>query len=183
MHFRREANRTFGRMRRLFRASFVMNTMTGERRVPFHSVMHCETSGHNQQVYLEEGYALVGPYSSQAMFDLLSRDGRFFKVGSSFIVNLNEVAEVDLADGTLTLSTGVVLSVPVRVRKSLSARLCDCDKRFQRAGRSLVVNLDNIQSSTEDAVTFANGDVVTLPVRSRKAILEGFNTWKARALP
>ena len=121
--FEEELARVFKSLARLHAASFVLNSCVGYRRIPFHSVHYCETSGHDQVLYLEDGRSLNARYSSQALFDLLSEDGRFFKVGSSFIVNLNEVDEVNTPAGTLTLSNGTKLSVPFRIRKPLERTL------------------------------------------------------------
>ena len=57
--------------------------------------------------------------SSQAFFEMLQHDKRFFKAGSSYIVNVNMVRFVDPRSSTARLVDGTVVSIPVRVRKSL----------------------------------------------------------------
>jgi len=123
--FEKALARVFDSLKRLHAASFVANTIAGYRRIPFHSLLYCETSGHDQILHFEDGRSLGAHYSSQGLFDLLSEDGRFFKVGSSYIVNLNEVEEVNAPGGTLTLSNGARLPIPFRIRKPLERALLE----------------------------------------------------------
>lgn len=123
--FQKELGRIFTSIERLYAASFVVNSMVGERRLAFHAVLYSETDGHDQVLALEDGRSLNVRCSSQALFEQLSRDGRFFKVGSSYIVNLNEVLEFNTPAGTLTLSNGTRIAVPFRSRKALENTLLD----------------------------------------------------------
>ena len=123
--FEKTLSRVLDSLKRLHAASFVANTVAGCRRIPFHSLFYCETAGHDQVLHFEDGRSLNARYSSQGLFDLLSADGRFFKVGSSYIVNLNEVEEVNAPTGTLMLSNGVKLPIPFRIRKPLERTLLE----------------------------------------------------------
>lgn len=93
------------------------------RRIRLTDIMYAETSNHNQVIHMRDGSAETLRISSQALFDQLSHDGRFFKVGSSYIVNLNEVAET--RGGVLFFVDGEQISVPVRVRKPLEDAMAE----------------------------------------------------------
>ena len=103
--------------------STLVNGREGIRRVAFDQVIYCMTSGHDQVMHLLDGTTISTRCSSQAMFDLLSEDSRFFKLGSSFIINLYEVTEVQSSKGIVILSNSRELNVPARLRKSLESTL------------------------------------------------------------
>lgn len=103
--------------------SITLNARGGAKRVACSDLMYCETSGHDQVLHLVDGSVFSARYSSQALFDLLSADRRFFKAGSSYIVNLHEVDEARTNKGTVLLSNGMELNVPARLRKGLEEAL------------------------------------------------------------
>lgn len=121
--FERAIRRVFSEVVALHKESLIMATRDGMRRIAYERIVYCETDGHDQVVHLKDGSQVVGRYSSQALFDLLAPDKRFFKSGSSYIVNLDHVAEASSSNGTMTLRNGKVLGVPARIRKSLEAAL------------------------------------------------------------
>lgn len=104
-------------------SSFIINSRSGTRRLRFGKVLYCQTSGHDQIIYLANEPPITTRFSSQAMYELLSADNRFFKLGSSNIINLDEVVETRGSEGMVELSNGTVLSVPVRLRKPLEDAL------------------------------------------------------------
>jgi len=121
--FRSAVKTQLSEIARIHSVSFLLNTRTGVSRVPFCKVLYCETSGHDQIVHMMDGSSIIGRYSSQGMFDLLAENDRFYKVGSSYIVNLDEVCEAHIPNGTMTLSDGEVLNIPSRLRKSFEGVL------------------------------------------------------------
>lgn len=95
------------------------------RRVSFEQLLYAETSGHDQAVHLVNGEApCVVRSSSNALFELLADDGRFFKVGSSYIVNMDYVRSLSTRAGVVTLEGGMQIPVPVRLRKAMGEALC-----------------------------------------------------------
>ena len=88
------------------------------------SIIYAETADHDQLVHFTNGESYATRSSSQGLFDQLSHDMRFFKAGSSFILNLDHVRFFS-SDGEATLDTGETITVPVRLRKSLEAALFD----------------------------------------------------------
>lgn len=105
--------------------SFTVAPREGAQRIPYTRVIYCETAGHDQIIHLNDSSSCAIRSSSQALFEILGVDNRFFKVGSSSIVNLDEVVEVRASDSMVELSDGTLLNVPVRVRKNLENALIE----------------------------------------------------------
>ena len=109
-------------MARCYGASLVLRFRDCVRRVNPHEIVYVETSGHDQVVHLRDGSSHAMRSSSQALFDQLSHDCRFFKNGSSYIVNLAHVRSLS-SEGFAALSDGSTVSVPVRLRKPFEEAL------------------------------------------------------------
>lgn len=107
----------------LHESSALVITRSCTRRIRYDSVLYCETSGHDQVIHLADGESVAARYSSQALFELLGDCSYFFKLGSSYIVNLLEVVSLNTSSSELTLSNGVSLPVPIRLRKALEESL------------------------------------------------------------
>ena len=107
----------------LHESSALVNTRACTKRIRYDSVLYCETSGHDQVLHLFGGETVTARYSSQALFELLQDYDHFFKLGSSYIVNLLEVTTLNTSNGELRLSDGTVLPVPTRLRKALEETL------------------------------------------------------------
>lgn len=103
--------------------SFVVNSRGGASRIRYSDVLYCETSGHDQIIHLVDSSVVSLRASSQALYETLSQDTRFFKAGSSNILNLDKIVELRNSGGYVDLVDGSQLSVPVRLRKSLEATL------------------------------------------------------------
>ena len=99
--------------------SIIVRSRDGMRRIRFSQFLYSETADHDQAVHLTNGKTINVRVSSQAFFEMLQHDKRFFKAGSSYIVNVNMVRFVDPRSSTARLVDGTVVSIPVRVRKSL----------------------------------------------------------------
>lgn len=106
--------------------SVVIRCRDRARRIFFERLSYVETSGHNQVLHHfgnDSTCDIRG--SSRQMFALLETDGRFFKVGSSYIVNLDYVESIDSKQGFATMADGVQIPVPVRSRKAFEQALFD----------------------------------------------------------
>lgn len=120
--FKRTVGNLLQEIDQLHGGSILVSSRGTAVRVEHDEILYCETSGHDQIVHLIGGASIAGRYSSQAMFELLRDDPRFFKAGSSYIVNLHEITE-SRSNNTVLLSDGTTLSVPARLRKSLEVAL------------------------------------------------------------
>ncbi len=111
--------RTFDRVRDHHAESVVIRAREGVRRIRTSQLLFSETADHDQRIHLADGTSLSMRISSRALFDLLEDSGRFFKAGSSYIVNVRAVRRVDPQGSTATLMDGTVVPIPVRLRKAL----------------------------------------------------------------
>lgn len=106
-------------------SSATLPCRTGVRHVAFSRITYVETVGRDQAVHrLGEREPLVVRCSSRALFSHLAADERFFKVGSSYIVNLDYVSALSLRSGTIELLDGTQAPVPVRLRTALADAIC-----------------------------------------------------------
>ena len=104
--------------------SIVVRCRDRSRRIFFDRVSFVETSGHDQVLHhIGEDATCSVRGSSRDVFALFESDTRFFKAGSSYIVNLDHVDTFDSRLGLATLSDGAQVPVPVRSRKQLEQAL------------------------------------------------------------
>ena len=92
------------------------------RRVAKSDILYSETTDHDQLVHMADGSDYLMRCSSQTLFDQLEHDARFFKAGSSYILNLAHVRALR-QDGRVEFSDGKSVVVPVRLRKPLESAL------------------------------------------------------------
>lgn len=99
--------------------SIEVKTRDGVQRIRYSQFLYSKTVDHDQEIHLTDGRTFRVRLSSQAFFDQLNGNPSFFKAGSSYIVNIRMVKFVDSRSSTARMMDGTVISVPVRVRKSL----------------------------------------------------------------
>ena len=99
--------------------SIELRTREGARRIDLRRLVYATTAGHDQELHMVDGSSTSVRMSSQAFFDLVSHSGRFFKAGSSYIVNINLVRRVDQRSSSARLADGTNIPIPGRVRKAL----------------------------------------------------------------
>ncbi len=102
-----------------------LKSRTGDVLVRYADIAYCQTNGHDQELHLLDGRVVVVRMSSQALFELLQGDARFFKAGSSYILNLDAIRSVLDAQVELIDNMGS-LRVPARMHHKL------CDAFFER---------------------------------------------------
>jgi len=103
--------------------SVVLRCRDKVRRLPFEEFVYAETFNHNQLVHVVGGAQYDMRATSQALFELLGNDPRFFKAGSSCIINLDHVRSVKSGGGVVSFDNGRTCSVPVRLRKAFEEAL------------------------------------------------------------
>ena len=122
----RVASRLLSEIAREHKTSVVVRCRDGMRRISFSHLAYVETSGRDQLLYTSTmDTAASMRCSSRAMFALLEHDSRFYKLGSSYIVNLDYVISLSLRSGMVELFDGTQIPAPVRLRKLLSEALCN----------------------------------------------------------
>lgn len=105
-------------------ASAVLRCREGLHRIAFSQVAYVETTGRDQTIHRERASKLSVRCSSRALFGHLADDGRFYKLGSSYIVNLDYVDNVSMRTGMVTLIDGTEIPAPVRLRTELADAIC-----------------------------------------------------------
>lgn len=101
-------------------ASAVLKCREGCRRVTFSRITYVETTGRDQTIHCRDGALLSTRCSSRALYAHLAGDGRFYKLGSSYIVNLDFVEDVSMRSGAVTMLDGTMIPAPVRLRTELA---------------------------------------------------------------
>lgn len=105
-------------------SSAVFKCREGCRRVTFSRIAYVETTGRDQTIHCRDGALLSTRCSSRMLFSHLADDGRFYKLGSSYIVNLDCVESVSMRSGTVTMLDGTLIPAPVRLRTELADAIC-----------------------------------------------------------
>ena len=111
------------RLQQLDAESTTMRMRGGVKRVLFSQLVFAQTSNHDQVLHMRNGTTMQLRCSSQELFDRLSHDERFLKLGSSYIVNLDLVRSFNSNGGTLSFVENSTASVPVRFRKTVQDAL------------------------------------------------------------
>ena len=99
--------------------SLLMRVKGGIQRIYLPDVLYAETIDHDQVIHMVDGSELRTRMSSQNLFEMLVSDGRFFKAGSSYILNTRMIRSVNALDSSARMFGGATVNVPTRLRKSL----------------------------------------------------------------
>ncbi len=75
-------------------AQIEVKTSDGIHKVSFSDLLYSETDKHTQRIYLANGKCLQVRTTSTELFERLSIDSRFFKCGSTYIINVGRVEEI-----------------------------------------------------------------------------------------
>ena len=76
------------------KAQITVRTQDGMQRIDFSNFLFSETDKHVQKICLEGGKYLHVRMTSTELFGLLTADSRFFKCGSTYIINLSKIEEI-----------------------------------------------------------------------------------------
>jgi len=90
----------------------------GISRVDLNKLVYSETDNHVQKLYLSDGKVITVRKSSTDLFELLEEEPRFYKCGSTYIINMDYIVELS--------SKGVAFSsgdrIPILSRKYMELR-------------------------------------------------------------
>ena len=87
-------NKAISVVEKIKKANILVKTSTGIQRVNLTDIIYSETEKHIQKIYLEEGETLSVRITCNELYDMLSWDSRFYKCGSTYIMNLDRIKEV-----------------------------------------------------------------------------------------
>lgn len=87
--------------------AITVKSTEGVIRINLNQLVYSEAENHFQRLNLSDGRTICVRKSSTELFELLDEDPRFFKCGSTYIINMDYV--VELSSRTVAFSTGVIL--------------------------------------------------------------------------
>lgn len=104
-------------LEKIKRANILLKTSTGIQRVNLTDIIYSETEKHIQNIHLEGGKSLQVRITCNELYDMLCWDHRFYKCGSTYIMNLDKIKEVTAKH--ILFETGDELSMQRRQYKEL----------------------------------------------------------------
>lgn len=90
-----------------------VKSVDGTIRIELNKLVYSETQNHIQKLYMLDGRVVNVRKSSTELFELLAEDPRFYKCGSTYIINMDYVIEI--SSMSVAFSTGA--KIPVLSRK------------------------------------------------------------------
>ncbi|NCB02467.1 MAG: response regulator transcription factor [Spirochaetia bacterium] len=94
-----------------------LKSTSGLHKILFNELVYSETEKHIQHIHLVNGSVLKVRITSIALFELLNNDRRFYKCGSTYILNMGKIKEITAK--TIVLDTKEVLIMQRRHYKTL----------------------------------------------------------------
>jgi DNA-binding LytR/AlgR family response regulator len=95
----------------------------GISRIGLNKLVYSETDNHIQKLYMLDGRAISVRKSSTELFELLDEDPRFYKCGSTYIINMDYIVEI--SSMSVVFSTGAKISILSRKRAELKKLYMD----------------------------------------------------------
>lgn len=102
-------------------ASITVKSTNGISRVDLNKFVYSEANNHLQRLHLSDGRTLSVRKSSAEFYELLDAEPRFYKCGSTYVINMDYI--IELSSRNVTFSTGV--KIPI-----LSRKYTDFKKRY-----------------------------------------------------
>lgn len=102
-------------------ASIAVKSTNGICRVDLDQFVYAEANNHLQCIYLSDGRIICVRQSSAEFFKLLDAEPRFYKCGSTYIVNMDYIVELSSKNVTFSIGT----KIPI-----LSRKYADFKKRY-----------------------------------------------------
>lgn len=84
----------------------------GISRVDLNKLVYSETENHLQKLYMSDGRVISVRKTSTELFELLEEYPRFYKCGSTYIINMDYI--VELSAKSVVFSTGAKIPIPSR---------------------------------------------------------------------
>lgn len=102
------------------KARIVLKSSEGVHRICFTDIIYIETEGHFQKIYQSQNKSLRIRITSKELYEMLSTDNRFYKCGSTYIINLDKVEEVTTR--VIRFDNGWLLPMLRRQHRELTER-------------------------------------------------------------
>lgn len=98
--------------------SITVKSTDGIRRVELDRLVYAEASNHLQILYLSDGGTVCVRKTSSELFELLEEEPRFYKCGSTYIINMDYIVELSSKD--VAFSSGA--RIPILSRKYMELK-------------------------------------------------------------
>ena len=128
-NFTGEIETILKQLARIDNESTILRIRGNAQRIMFSQLVYAQTFNHDQALHMSDGQIASIRCSSQDLFDKLSHDSRFLKLGSSYIVNLDFVRAMRENGASVLFTDGSTASVPVRFRKTAQKALLEHAQR------------------------------------------------------
>lgn len=119
-HFESAMEKALAQLERRKSALFTLKSSLGIHKILFADFLYAETDMHMQNIHMVDGTVLSIRMTSNALHEMLSHDRRFYKCGSTYIINLEKIREVTVR--TVVLDTKEHLHLQRRQYKTLIER-------------------------------------------------------------
>lgn len=113
-------SKAFSQIAKRKKETITLKSTLGTHKILFANFLYSETQGHMQNIHLTEGITLKVRMTSIQLYERLSHDSRFYKCGSTYILNLGKVKEVSVS--SILLDTNEQLHMQRRQYKTLLER-------------------------------------------------------------
>lgn len=100
----------------------------GISRIDLDKLVYSETENHFQRLNMVDGRTIYVRKSSAEFFELLEEEPRFYKCGSTYIINMDYI--VELSSKIVAFSTGSKIPIPSRKYAELKKLYIDYSCRF-----------------------------------------------------
>ena len=100
----------------------------GISRVDLNKLVYSETENHFQKLYLSDGRVISVRKSSTELFELIEKEPRFYKCGSTYIINMDYI--VELSSKGVAFSSGARIPILSRKYTELKKLYMDYSCRF-----------------------------------------------------
>lgn len=111
-------DKVMGKLARKDEVYITIKSTDGISRVDLSKLVYSETDNHVQKLYLSDGRVITVRKSSTELFELLEEEPRFYKCGSTYIINLDYI--VELSSKGVAFSSGA--RIPILSRKYMELR-------------------------------------------------------------
>lgn len=102
------------------KSSILLKTSAGLQKINISDILYSETNKHIQTIHLQAGISLKIRITCGELFNKLSFDNRFYKYGSTYIINLDKLTKVTTKQ--ILLENGEELLMQRRQYKELVVR-------------------------------------------------------------
>lgn len=113
-------NKAIAAVEKAKQSSILLKTIAGLQKINMSDILYSETDKHIQMIHLQAGKCLQVRITCSELFDLLSCDNRFYKCGSTYIINLDQLTKVTTKQ--ILLENGEELLMQRRQYKELVDR-------------------------------------------------------------